>query len=137
MFEFKLKDKTVPLKWGTWSMKRFCEIKEIVLNEQDQKLCQKLNKPYVEIKFTIGQYFDLIGNGNIALEDVVIILQAAAEMATKGTAKFTEFEVCEWIDEDGGIVNPNGQVKAFFQWIADSHLVNISEQPEEKKSEAA
>jgi hypothetical protein len=58
-------------------------------------------------------------------------------MATKGTVKFTEFEVCEWIDEDGGIVNPNGQVKAFFQWIADSHLVNISEQPEEKKSEAA
>lgn len=113
MFEFKLKDKTVPLKWGTWSMKRFCEIKGI----------------------TIGQYFDLIGSGNIALEDVVIILQAAAEMATKGTVKFTEFEVCEWIDEDGGIVNPNGQVKQFFQWIADSQLVNLTPiGDDEKKS---
>lgn len=115
MFEFKLKDKTIPLKWGTWSMKRFCEIKGI----------------------TIGQYFDIIGSGNISLEDVIVILQAAAEMATKGTVKFTEFEVCEWIDEDGGIVNPNGQIKAFFQWIVDSHTVNTSEQPEEKKSEAA
>lgn len=112
MFEFKLKDKTVPLKWGTWSMKRFCEIKGI----------------------TIGQYFDIIANGNIALEDVIIILQSAAEMATKGTVKFTEFEVCEWIDEDGGIVNPNGQIKAFFQWIVDSHTVNTSEPQEEKKS---
>ena len=112
MFEFKLKDKTVPLKWGTWSMKRFCEIKGI----------------------TIGQYFDIIGGGNIGLEDVIVILQAAAEMATKGTVKFTEFEVCEWIDEDGGIVNPNGQIKAFFQWIVDSHTVNTSEPQEEKKS---
>lgn len=112
MFEFKLKDKTVPLKWGTWSMKRFCEIKGI----------------------TIGQYFDIIGGGNISLEDVIVILQAAAEMATKGTVKFTEFEVCEWIDEDGGIVNPNGQIKAFFQWIVDSHTVNTSEPQEEKKS---
>ena len=112
MFEFKLKDKTIPLKWGTWSMKRFCEIKGI----------------------TIGQYFDIIGGGNISLEDVIVILQAAAEMATKGTVKFTEFEVCEWIDEDGGIVNPNGQIKAFFQWIVDSHTVNTSEPQEEKKS---
>lgn len=112
MFEFKLKDKTIPLKWGTWSMKRFCEIKSI----------------------TIGQYFDIIGGGNISLEDVIVILQAAAEMATKGTVKFTEFEVCEWIDEDGGIVNPNGQIKAFFQWIVDSHTVNTSEPQEEKKS---
>lgn len=112
MFEFKLKDKTVPLKWGTWSMKRFCEIKGI----------------------TIGQYFDIIGGGNIVLEDVIVILQAAAEMATKGTVKFTEFEVCEWIDEDGGIVNPNGQIKSFFQWIVDSHTVNTSEPQEEKKS---
>ena len=108
MFEFKLKDKTIPLTWGTWSMKRFCEIKGI----------------------TIGQYFDIIGGGNISLEDVIVILQAAAEMATKGTVKFTEFEVCEWIDEDGGIVNPNGQIKAFFQWIVDSHTVVTSEQPE-------
>lgn len=112
MFEFKLKDKTIPLKWGTWSMKRFCEIKGI----------------------TIGQYFDIIGGGNISLEDVIVILQAAAEMATKGTVKFTEFEVCEWVDEDGGIVNPNGQIKAFFQWIVDSHTVNTSEPQEEKKS---
>lgn len=115
MFEFKLKDKTIPLKWGTWSMKRFCEIKGI----------------------TIGQYFDIIGNGNIGLEDVIVILQAAAEMATKGTVKFTEFEVCEWIDADGGIINQDGQIKAFFQWIVDSHTVVTSEQPEEKKSEAA
>lgn len=112
MFEFKLKDKTIPLKWGTWSMKRFCEIKGI----------------------TIGQYFDIIGSGNISLEDVIVILQAAAEMATKGTVKFTEFEVCDWIDEDGGIVNPNGQIKAFFQWIVDSHTVNSSDTQEEKKS---
>lgn len=112
MFEFKLKDKTIPMKWGTWSMKRFCEIKGI----------------------TIGQYFDIIGGGNISLEDVIVILQAAAEMAPKGTVKFTEFEVCEWIDEDGGIVNPNGQIKAFFQWIVDSHTVNTSEPQEEKKS---
>ena len=113
MFEFKLKDKTIPLKWGTWSMKRFCEIKGI----------------------TIGQYFDIIGGGNISLEDVIVILQAAAEMATKGTVKFTEFEVCEWVDEDGGIINQDGQIKAFFQWIVDSHTVNVTPiGDDEKKS---
>jgi hypothetical protein len=113
MFEFKLKDKTIPLKWGTWSMKRFCEIKGI----------------------TIGQYFELISQGEIGIEDVVTMVQAAAEMATKGTVKFTDFEVCEWIDDDGGIVNPDGQIKAFFEWVAASHVVNAAEQLEEKKSQ--
>ena len=112
MFEFKLNDKTVPLNWGTWSMKRFCDIKGI----------------------TIAQYFDIIGNGNIDLADVIVILQAAAEHGSKGTVKFTEFEVCEWIDQDGGIVNPEGQIKAFFEWIANSHIVNASNG--EKKSQA-
>jgi hypothetical protein len=112
MFEFKLNDKTIPLNWGTWSMKRFCDIKGI----------------------TIAQYFDIIGNGNIDLADVIVILQAAAEHGSKGTVKFSEFEVCEWIDQDGGIVNPEGQIKAFFEWIANSHIVNASNG--EKKSQA-
>lgn len=113
MFDFKLKDKTVPLNWGTWSMKRFCELKGV----------------------TINQYFDIIGNGEIKIEDVILMLQAAAEMATKGTIKFTEFEVCEWIDEDGGIINPAGQIKQFFEWIAASHLVNATQTNNEKKSQ--
>jgi hypothetical protein len=111
MFDFKVGEKTVPLNWGTWSMKRFCEIKGI----------------------TIVEYFDIIGSGNIQLTDVIAILQAAAEHGTKGSVKFTEFEVCEWIDADGGIVNPDGQIKGFFEWIAASHLVDVK-QDEEKKS---
>jgi hypothetical protein len=113
MFQFKAGEQTIPLIWGTWSMKRFCEIKGI----------------------TISEYFDIIGSGNIQISDVIIILQAAAEHGTKGTAKFSDFEVCEWIDLDGGIVNPNGQIKAFFEWIAKSHLVNVSEVAEKKSLE--
>lgn len=111
MFEFKLKDKTIPLKWGTWSMKRFCEIKNITIND----------------------FFDIIGSGNIQLTDVIAMIQAAAEHGVKGAVKFTEFEVCEWIDADGGLLNPYGQIKGFFTFIAQSHLVDVK-QDEEKKS---
>lgn len=61
MFDFKVGEKAVPLNWGTWSMKRFCEIKGI----------------------TIVEYFDIIGSGNIQLVDVIAILQAAAEHGKK------------------------------------------------------
>lgn len=113
MFQFKAGEQVIPLSWGTWSMKRFCEIKGI----------------------TISEYFDIIGSGNIQISDVIIILQAAAEHGTKGTVKFTDFEVCEWIDSDGGIVNPNGQIKAFFEWIAQSHIVQSSQVAEKKSLE--
>lgn len=111
MFEFKVGDKTIPLQWGTWSMKRFCEIKNITIND----------------------FFDIIGSGNIQLTDVIAMIQAAAEHGVKGAVKFTEFEVCEWIDADGGLLNPDGQIKGFFTFIAQSHLVDVK-QDEEKKS---
>lgn len=110
MFEFKVGEMTIPLNWGTWSMKRFCEIKGILITD----------------------YFDIIGSGNIQISDVIIMLQAAAEHGTKGTQKFTDFEVCEWIDSDGGIINPEGQIKKFFEWVAQSHLVQASELAEKK-----
>lgn len=111
MFDFKVGERLIPLNWGTWSMKRFCDIKGI----------------------TIAQYFDVIGSGDIQLADVIVMLQAAADHGSKGTVKHTEFEVCEWIDADGGLLNPNGQIKAFFEAIAKSHMVDTT-QEEEKKS---
>lgn len=111
MFVLKAGSKTIQLNWGTWAMKRFCELKGI----------------------NIVDYFDIIGSGNIQLADVITIIQAAAEHASKGTVKYTEFEVCEWIDEDGGIVNPDGQIKKFFEWIAEQHIVKATTE-EEKKS---
>lgn len=117
MFEFKRKDGSVSqLGWGTWAMKKYCDLKG----------------------FTIQQYFDwLTQEGGIPVLEIPLIIKVALDFGAQGKKEHSEFEASLLIDEDGGVLAGGGQVAAFFKWIVDSHTVNTSEQPEEKKSEAA
>lgn len=75
--------KVIPLRFCTWSLKRFCKLQGIGPSE-------------------IG---DVLA-GNEALDAIVNLLKSAAEYeyVSKGTtSNITDVEVCDWIDEMGGI----------------------------------
>jgi hypothetical protein len=83
-YELNLTDgKVVPLRFCTWSLKRFCKLQGI----------------------GPGEIGDALG-GNDALDAIVNLLKSAAEYeyVSKGTtSNLTEVEVCDWIDDMGGI----------------------------------
>ena len=83
-YELNLTDgKVIPLRFCTWSLKRFCKIQGIGPSE-------------------IGDVL----SSNEALDAIVNLLKSAAEYeyVSKGTtSSITEVEVCDWIDDMGGI----------------------------------
>lgn len=73
----------IPLRFCTWSLKRFCKLQGIGPSEIGDAL-----------------------SGNESLDAITNLLKAAAEYeyVSKGqTPNITDFEVCEWIDDMGGI----------------------------------
>jgi hypothetical protein len=71
------------MRFCTWSLKRFCKLQGIGPSE-------------------IGDVL----SGNDALDAIVNLLKSAAEYEyiSKGTtSSITEVEVCDWIDDMGGI----------------------------------
>ena len=75
--------KVIPLRFCTWSLKRFCKLQGIGPSEIGEAL-----------------------GGNDAIDAIVNLLKSAAEYeyVSKGTSgNITEVEVCDWIDDLGGI----------------------------------
>ena len=75
--------KVVPLRFCTWSLKRFCKLQGIGPSEIGDAL-----------------------SGSEALDAIVNLLKSAAEYeyVSKGTTStITDIEVCDWIDDLGGI----------------------------------
>ncbi len=73
----------VPLRFCTWSLKRFCKLQGIGPSDIGDAL-----------------------SGSEALDAIVNLLKSAAEYeyVAKGiTANITDVEVCNWIDDMGGI----------------------------------
>jgi hypothetical protein len=83
-FELTLSDgKKVQLRFCTWSLKRFCQLQKIGPSEIGEAL-----------------------SGEASLDAIVNLLRAAAEypLYKEGiTPTFTEMEVCDWIDDMGGM----------------------------------
>ena len=83
-FELTLSDgKKVPLRFCTWSLKRFCQLQKIGPSDIGEAL-----------------------SGETSLDAIVNLLRAAAEypLYKEGiTPTFTEMEVCDWIDDMGGM----------------------------------
>lgn len=115
MFELRLNNNTtIPLKWGTWAMKRFCELE---------------NKTLVEL-------ITVLSSGNYDLKTIVNIISAAAESGYKSLQKpidFDEYMVCEWIDEVGGLSAKEGQLIAFMKYMQDSMTPDLPESKKEAK----
>lgn len=98
-FEFKHEDKSIVLEWGTFSMKRFCEFKN----------------------FTIGKFIEWLSTGDYTISDIVMIIQAGAEHGSKGKLMFTDFEICEWIDNDKQLTNK------FMKYIIEKTITQVTD----------
>jgi hypothetical protein len=83
-FELTLSDgKKIPMRFCTWSLKRFCQLQGIGPSEIGEAL-----------------------SGQASLDAIINLLKAAAEypLYSQGiTPSFTELEVCDWVDDMGGM----------------------------------
>jgi len=83
-FELTLSDgKKIPMRFCTWSLKRFCQLQGIGPSDIGEAL-----------------------SGQSSLDAIINLLKAAAEypLYSQGiTPSFTELEVCDWLDDMGGI----------------------------------
>ena len=106
MYELKLKETTIPLRWGTWAMKRFCELE---------------NKTLMEL-------INVLSSGVYNLDTIVHIVQASAESGYKSLKKpidFEEYDICNWIDEVGGLTAKDGQLVEFMKYMQDSMVPEL------------
>jgi hypothetical protein len=89
-FELTLSDgKKVSLRFCTWSLKRFCQLQKIGPSDIGEAL-----------------------SGETSLDAIVNLFRAAAEypLYKEGiTPTFTEMEVCDWIDDMGGMAGKQFQ----------------------------
>ena len=83
-YELSLSDGTkIPMRFCTWSLKRFCQLQGIGPSEIGEAL-----------------------SGNSSLDAISNLFRAAAEypLYKEGiTPKFTDIDTCDWIDDMGGL----------------------------------
>ena len=83
-YELSLSDGTkIPMRFCTWSLKRFCQLQGIGPAEIGDAL-----------------------SGSESLDAITNLLKAAAEypLYKEGiTPSFTDIDICDWIDDMGGI----------------------------------
>lgn len=120
MFELKLNNKSVQLKWGTWAMREFCTLKGVGLE----------------------QYFEILGKSQTDLDVIIKLVHAGYKSAcitNKIEEEFTESDVCDWIDEIGSIFNNEGQLLEYIKYIVSTTTNNaqIKASVEKKKSNKA
>jgi len=110
-YELSLSDGTkIPMRFCTWSLKRFCQLQGIGPTDISDAL-----------------------SGNQSLDAITNLLKAAAEypLYSQGiTPSFTDIQVCDWIDDMGGLGSKKFQdVMAMLAESMNSEL----EQPTNKK----
>jgi len=111
-YELKLSDgKSIPMRFCTWSLKRFCQLQGIGPSD-------------------IGEAI----SGNNSLEAITNLLKAAAEypLYKEGiTPTFSDLDVCDWIDDMGGIAGKKFQ--DVMTALADSMNSGIEQPTKSKK----
>ena len=89
-FELTLSDgKKIPMRFCTWSLKRFCQLQGIGPSDIGEAL-----------------------SGKDSLDAIVNLMKSAAEypLYSQGiTPNFTDIEVCEWVDDMGGMASKRFQ----------------------------
>lgn len=118
MYELKLNNKTINLKWGTWAMREICKDKGI----------------------TIDQYFELLGANVLDLDTIIKLIYAGYKSACNSEKKpieYTESDVCDWIDEVGGIFNAEGKVMEYLKYIITNTVTAVSGTPKEEKKKSS
>jgi hypothetical protein len=111
-FELSLTDgNKIPMRFCTWSLKRFCQLQGIGPSDISEAL-----------------------SGNQSLDAITNLLKSAAEypLYSQGiTPSFTDIEVCDWIDDMGGLGSKKFQ--DVMAALAESMNSGI-EQPTNKKA---
>jgi hypothetical protein len=107
-FELTLSDgKKIPMRFCTWSLKRFCQLQGIGPSDIGDAL-----------------------SGKDSLDAIVNLLKSAAEypLYSQGiTPSFTDMEVCDWIDDMGGMGGQKFQ--DVMSALADSMNSGIDDKP--------
>jgi hypothetical protein len=114
-YEITLSDGTkVPLRFCTWSLKRFCQLQGIGPSEIGEAL-----------------------TGDNTLDAIVNLIKAAAEypLYKEGiTPHFTDLDVCDWIDDMGGVSSPKTQ--DLFKALSESMSSGLNDStPKGKKGD--
>ena len=118
MFELKVGEKVINLKWGTYAMKLLCERTGNTLDGFFALLGKMADNPSQQDAFDMLQAF----------------IHAGYEYANK--AKVTDEEVCEWIDEMGGIINVNnGQMVDYINYVVKSTMNGVTPLPGDTPSD--
>ena len=111
-YELTLSDGTkIPMRFCTWSLKRFCQLQGIGPSDISVAL-----------------------SGNESLDAITNLLKAAAEypLYSQGiTPTFTDIEVCDWIDDMGGL--GSNKFQDVMASLAESMNSGV-EQPTNKKA---
>jgi hypothetical protein len=112
-FELTLSDgKKVQLRFCTWSLKRFCQLQGIGPSEIGEAL-----------------------SGTNTIDAIVNLLRAAAEypLYKEGiTPTFTEMEVCDWIDDMGGMTSKKFQ--DIMSTLSESMNSGVDDKPSKKST---
>jgi len=120
MFELKLNNKTIKLKWGTWAMREFCQQKGI----------------------TLEKYFEVLGSSQFDLDNIIKLVYVgykSACISNKVEEEYNEVDICDWIDEVGSIFKAEGQLIDFIKYIVSTTVTSIPSKPvvEKKKPNKA
>jgi hypothetical protein len=114
MYELKLNNKTIHLKWGTWAMREFCAVNNI----------------------GIDKYFELLGKTQYDLDVVVKMVYIGYKsgcVSNKQPVEYTEDDVCDWIDELGGLFNTEGQFIEYIKYIITNTVTTVQGVVKEEK----
>ena len=117
MFELKLNNKTIHLKWGTWAMREFCIANDL----------------------TIDKYFEMLGKTQFDLSLIVKMLHIgykSACVSSKQSVEYTEEDVCDWVDELGGLFNEKGQFIEYFKYIVANTVTTVQGVTKEEKKKS-
>jgi hypothetical protein len=114
MFELRLNNKTILLNWGTLAMRLFT-----TKNNTD-----------------ISGYFELMSKAGNDLNTLISLVHCGYEAAcikNNQPIEYTENDVCDWIDEIGGVFKTEGQLVNFIKFIVDKTILNVSNEVKEEK----
>jgi hypothetical protein len=118
MFELKLNNNTILLKWGTWAMCEFCKTYNISLEN----------------------YFESLASAQKDLDKIIKLFYIgykSACVSKKEDIIYNEIDVCDWIDEIGSIYVSEGQLVEYFKYILSTASINVnstSKETEKKKA---
>lgn len=121
MHVIKLPSKDIPIKWGMWAQRQYCE---------------KFNIPNPIAFF---EQFQDTDNIQTIIPQLLLIGAEYALVKEGKECAYTLIDACEWIDEGG--LDADGEIMKAFVYIIHGHKVNLSEEivsaaNDEKKTES-